>query len=411
MKEDIDRLMQEASLDALRITGSNTNNPPLKYFTGRSHLTQATLLKKVGQPPTLFHQSMERDEARRTGLPTKNLDDYDWFQLLQESDGDALEASAQLHKRLLEDFDVSGRVAVYGQVELGPSYAILKRLEELMPDVEWVGEHPRNSVITKARATKDPQEVENIRQVGEASIEVVRLLADYLTSRSVKNGSITDSEGRPITVGLVKRRINLWLAERGIDNPEGTIFAQGRDAGVPHSVGEDEDEIRLGVPIVFDLFPAQAGGGYYHDFTRTWCLGHAPDEVLEVYEDVREVYEQVNAALEVDMPCRELQLTTCEAFESRGHPTVKSHPKTQEGYVHSLGHGIGLAVHEGPSFSHVKGNTDRLLPGSVITIEPGLYYPDRDLGVRLEDTVWIRPDGGVERLVEYPLDLVLEMQR
>ena len=104
------------------------------------------------------------------------------------------------------------------------------------------------------------------------------------------------------------------------------------------------------------------------------------------------------------------QQQTCELFEARGHSTIMSDPQTQEGYVHSLGHGLGLHVHERPSFRTSSGAGDRLEPGVVVTIEPGLYYPQRDMGVRLEDTVWVRPNGEIEVLVEYPLDLVLPMK-
>ena len=86
-------------------------------------------------------------------------------------------------------------------------------------------------------------------------------------------------DGEPVTIGQVKGLINLWLAERGAENPEGTIFAIGRDAAVPHSSGNPSDILRLGQTIVFDIYPCEAGGGYFYDFTRTWCLGYAPDDV------------------------------------------------------------------------------------------------------------------------------------
>jgi Xaa-Pro aminopeptidase len=69
---------------------------------------------------------------------------------------------------------------------------------------------------------------------------------------------------------------------------------------------------------------------------------------------------------------------------------------------------VGLDVHEAPWFRR-EDSEDLLLAGSVITVEPGLYYPERELGVRIEDTVWVRPDGAIETLVEYPHDLVLPM--
>lgn len=75
-----------------------------------------------------------------------------------------------------------------------------------------------------------------------------------------------------------------------------------------------------------------------------------------------------------------------------------------------MGHGLGLEVHERPWFGRNATPEDRLEPGVVVTIEPGLYYPERGMGVRLEDTVWVQPDGEMEILAEYPLELVLPVR-
>jgi len=409
MKTDIDRLMKDANLDALLVIGPAGHNPYMTYFTGLVHVTRGYLLKKRDHSPVLFHGSMERDEAASTGLQIKNLDDYDPLELLQEAGGDPIRASAMLLQRIFKEFDVRGRVGLYGKTEIGPHYATLRLVGEALPDVELVGEASSRSVLTRARTTKDEDEVARIRKVGEITSTVVADVAGFLTSHQVKDGVLVDRQGEALTVGEVKRRINLWLAMRGAENPEGTIFAIGRDAGVPHSAGADDDLIPIGKPIVFDIYPCEAGGGYFHDFTRTWCLGYAPDEVQQVYEDVLDVFETVYQALKPNTPCRDYQVMTCELFEEKGHPTVLNNPKTKEGYVHSLAHGVGLAVHEGPYFSHVESNKDQLMPGSVITHEPGLYYPDRELGVRIEDTVWVHPDGTLEILAEYSKDLVLKM--
>jgi Xaa-Pro aminopeptidase len=71
---------------------------------------------------------------------------------------------------------------------------------------------------------------------------------------------------------------------------------------------------------------------------------------------------------------------------------------------------LGLDVHEAPGFSEFSTNDDILEPGSVITLEPGLYYPARDAGVRLEDTLWIQQDGRPQLLADYPMDLVLPVE-
>ncbi len=410
MKKDIDGLMQARELDALIITGGAAHNPAMFYFTGGGHISQADLIKKRGYDPILFCNPMERDEAAKTGLETRNLAEYRFLDLLKECNGDMLQATVLRYKKMLTDLGItSGRVAVYGKVDAGLSYGVFAGLQAAMPELTIVGELD-DTVLLLAMATKDAAEVERIRKMGQVTVSVVSSVADYLTSQRVNGEMLVHADGTPVTVGDVKRRIDLGLMERGAENPEGTIFAIGRDAGVPHSAGNPRDPIRLGQTIVFDIYPCEAGGGYFYDFTRTWCLGYARDETLALYEDVLAVYQQIMGELVSGGNCPDYQKRTCELFEERGHPTVQSNPQTQEGYVHSLGHGLGLHVHERPWFRSIASPADRLDSGSVVTIEPGLYYPERGMGVRLEDTVWVRPDGKMEILAEFPLDLVLPMK-
>lgn len=409
MKSDIDRLMTESGLDALLVMGAGGHNAAMTYFTGLVHLTQAILIKKRNEEPVLLHAPIERDEAKRSGLRTKNQNDYDYLALLMEAGGDHNLAGSMMMRRFLEEHGVRGRVGLYGSVEIGPQYAMLQLLSEALPDVEFVGETRFASTLMRARETKEEEEIERIRAVGRIATAVVGDVAEFLTSHEVRKGILVKPDGEALTIGEVKKRVNLWLAIRGAENPEETIFAIGADAGVPHSVGAHGDRLELGKTIVFDIFPAEFGGGYCYDMTRTWCLGHAPDEVHQAYDDVLNVYKKTLSAMKPNALCRDLQMLACKLFEEKGHPTIMGDSKTQEGYVHSLGHGVGLNVHEAPAFSHVETNQDRLLRGSVYTVEPGLYYPERGFGVRIEDTVWMRPDGKVEALAEYPKDLVLKM--
>ncbi len=124
--------------------------------------------------------------------------------------------------------------------------------------------------------------------------------AEFLTSHVAKNGRLVKRNGKPLTIGEVKSNINLWLAEAGAENPEGTIFSIGRDAGIPHSSGTLTDELTLGKTIIFDIFPCEQLGGYFYDFTRTWCLGYAPDPAQKLYEDVKKVYDTVVSELKVN---------------------------------------------------------------------------------------------------------------
>lgn len=410
MKSDLDSLMLTNNIDALLVTGPGQHNPAMVYMTGGAHLTSADLIKKRGEPPTLFFNPMERDEAAKSGIKTKNLAEYKLFELMKQFNGNQIKANAERYKRMLHDLNItSGTLAVYGKVEAGGLYAILTTLQESMPHLTIIGE-ASDSILLQAMATKDDTEIERIKGMGDITTSVVGNVADFLTSQKTIDGMLVTADDKPLTVGDLKRRINLWLTESGVENPEGTIFAIGRDAGVPHSSGVSTDVIRLGQTIVFDIFPCEAGGGYYYDFTRTWCLGYAPDEAIALYEDVLHVYRQVMSELQADAQCKQYQDRACELFEERGHPTIKSNPQTQEGYVHALGHGLGLHVHERPWFGLNATEEDKLSPGVVTTVEPGLYYPERGMGIRLEDTVWVNPDRQIKIMADFPLDLVLPMQ-
>lgn len=409
MKNELDALMQANDIDALLILGAAAHNPAMVYFTGVVHVSGADLIKKRGEPPVLFCNPMEREEGARTGLITRSYSEYPYQDLLKEANGDRILVAALRYQRMLTSLGItSGRVALYGNTEVGAPFMIINRLQQLMPELTFVG-YAQDPILMQAMQTKDEAEVARIRRMGKVTTGVVGRVADFLTSHRAKDGVLVDNDGKPITIGDIKSRIDLWLAENGAENPEGCIFAIGRDAGVPHSAGTLSDPLRLGQTIVFDIYPCEAGGGYFYDFTRTWCLGYAPDDVQKLYEQVHSVYNTLKSEFTMGRMLVDYQKRTCELFEAMGHPTVMTQPTTEEGYVHSLSHGVGLHIHEKP-FSGV-GMTDRLVPGSIFTSEPGLYYPSRGMGVRIEDTYYARPDGTFEILADYPKDLVLPVRQ
>jgi Xaa-Pro aminopeptidase len=411
MKSDLDNLMQSDNLDAILVIGNADHNPPMYYLTGGGHISAATLIKKHGGETVLFCGDMERDEAAKTGLKVIPYSTYSNDSLMKEANGDPVLASAIRYKRIFIDHGVHGRVGIYGSTDLGYAFATFTLLQSLMPELELVGETSSGSLFMKAMETKDASEMERIRRMGAATTEVVRRTAEYLTSRDVNAGEVLLKEdGTPLTIGEVKAKINLWIAELGGENPEGTIFAIGRDAGVPHSVGNPDDLLRLGRTIVFDIYPCELGGGYFYDFTRTWSLGYATPEAQSLYDDVRAVYDRLQDEFKLNSPFKDYQRLTCELFEKNGHPTPLHTAAPVTGYVHSVGHGVGLNIHERP-WSGLTATDDNILkPGVVFTSEPGLYYPEKGLGVRIEDTYWVRPDGKIEILAGYPYDFVLKMK-
>ncbi len=413
MKSEIDALMQARNLDALVVFGNAEHNPPMYYFTGGGHVSHATIIKKRGEEPIYFHADMERDEAAKSGLKRIPYTTYDYDELFKKADKDALLTSAMRCELMFKDAGViSGRVGVYGTYDLSSILGMLTHLQKLLPELDFVGEPREDSIFMRAMETKDETEVARIRRMGKVTTTVVDKVRDYLVSRDVREDEVLLKEdGSPLTVGDVHSKIRLWVSEQGAELPSGFIFAVGRDAGVPHSAGNPSDLMRLGQTIVFDIYPAEAGGGYYYDFTRTWSLGYATPEAQELYDQVRDIFNRLMDNFDLNAPFKDYQRMTCEYYESKGHQTPLSSKSPVDGYVHSLGHGVGLNIHERPFSGLTASDDQRLAPGVVITSEPGLYYPEKGMGVRIEDTLWVRPDGVMEKLADYPYDFVLPMKK
>lgn len=403
MKQDLDRLMEERGLDAILVAGKAHGNPAMYYMTNGT--VGGYVVKKRDEEAVLLCSPIEREEAAASGLATVNLAKYDFMTILREADN-RLDAVVELYRRMFADLGVSGRVGFYGQMDRGSAWVSLNALNAQLETIEVYGDADV-TLIDAARATKDAAEAERMREIGQRTCDIIGQTVDFLRSHDVKDGALAQADGTPLTVGRVHEQINRFIAEQRLEDPEGFIFSIGRGAGVPHNRGNPEDVLALGKTIVFDIFPCEAGGGYFADVTRTFCLGHASPEVERAYQDLYECQAKMLEAYEVGTEARRYQQMTCEFFESRGHATVASDTQTESGYVHSLGHGLGLAVHEEPRFSDTPHNTDVLRPGHIFTCEPGLYYPDRGFGMRIEDDVWIDPEGVVHNLTDFPKELVI----
>jgi Xaa-Pro aminopeptidase len=407
VKSDLDDLMERRQLDAFVVAGPVHGNPAMYYMTNGASLTRGYVIQKRGEEPVLLCSPMERDEATASGLTVVSLNTYDFMSILHEK-GDQLSATVELHRRILADLGISGRVGFYGRADQGRAWVLLSELDAQLENVTVFGEF-ETTLIDEARATKEKAEAERIQEVGRRTCRVVEHTIDFLRSHESGDQVLLQADGTPLTIGRVHEEINRFIAEEHLEDPEGFIFSIGRDAGVPHSKGRAEDLVALGKTIVFDIFPREADGGYFFDMTRTFCLGYAPPQIEDAYRDVRASIEMLISAYEVGQEARRYQQMTCEFFEERGHPTIGSNSKTEEGYVHSVGHGLGLAIHEEPRFTDTSTNTDVLQPGHIFTCEPGLYYPERGFGMRIEDVIWIDDTGTVHNLTDFPKELVVEI--
>ena len=411
MKADIDRLMAAYGLDAIVVLGDETPNTYRDYLTQRARAS-GIVIKKRNEAGIFIVGGMEIDEAAKSGLIVQTLHDFD-YAALYDRYGDQPEVfRRELFLNYFRKLGITGRVGFYGTADISTTLPRILALQGSTPDIEVVIGGESANLFSRAYETKDPHEIEAMREAAALTCEVVKrtwaFISGHFASREALGSPVVNADGDPLTIGAVKRFIRLQQAELGLDDPDGCIFAQGRDAGVPHSHGEDSEALQVGRSIVFDIFPRSIATGYYHDMTRTWCLGRAPEDVQAAYDQVMTIFRDAVAALKAGEPASRYQVMTLDYFEAQGHPTQRSQPGAMEGYVHSLGHGLGLNVHEAPMLSEKSRHV--LAPWNVFTVEPGLYYPDRGFGVRIEDTVYFDGEGNLRTLTDFSYDLVLPLR-
>jgi Xaa-Pro aminopeptidase len=175
--------------------------------------------------------------------------------------------------------------------------------------------------------------------------------------------------------------LEMAMRRLGADEPSfGSIVAAGENGALPHAVPTGA-QIPRDVLVTIDWGASHEG--YCSDCTRTFATGDAiGEEAKEIYELVRRAQEAALAAVRPGPTGKELDAVAREIIDGAGHA---------EHFGHGLGHGVGMAVHEGPRLSRLAGDA-AIEAGNVVTVEPGVYVPGR-LGVRIEDLVVVTRDG------------------
>jgi Xaa-Pro aminopeptidase len=248
-------------------------------------------------------------------------------------------------------------------------------LSHLPPSIELV---PAHHLVDDLRVVKDAEE---LGQLQDAIDVLDRCLANVLAR--IEPGQ---------TEKQVARLIELYLIEHADGPSFPSIVATGPNASVPHAVPSDR-RIQAGELLKIDI--GARASGYVSDMTRTVCFGPPNDaRVSDIYAIVLEAQEHAEQHIRPGMTGREADALAREVIARAGYGHT---------FVHGLGHGIGLEVHERPSLSQSRGD-EVLEPGMVFSIEPGIYLPGWG-GVRIEDLVVLEP-AGARVLCHSPKDLV-----
>lgn len=248
------------------------------------------------------------------------------------------------------------------------------------------------------RAIKTPEEVAAIRKTQIAVEEAVDEAFDLLRRSEMKDGLLY-LDGKVLTSEAVRAHLHLRLMEKGCI-AQHTIIACGVDACDPHNEGAGP--LRANEPIIFDVFPRSSESRYFADMSRTVVKGRPTDAMKRLYDTVLEGQARGIRRVKSGASGKAIHEEIVQLFEKKGYHTGKVGGRMQ-GFFHGTGHGVGIDIHEPPRISRADWT---LKEGEVVTVEPGLYYPEIG-AVRIEDMVLVEKDG-CRNLTTYPKKLEID---
>lgn len=242
------------------------------------------------------------------------------------------------------------------------------------------------------RERKSDREARCIQEGNAASAAGFREVERILRRAEIR-GNRLYFEGRALTSERLRERIEIVCIERGAQAMS-PIVAGGNQACDPHCRGSGL--LRPHELIIVDIFPRITQNGYHGDMTRTYLKGRPSNGQKALVETVLEAEQWALGEHRSGKSGRKIYQDVCDRFAAVGYTTrwEKGNPV---GFIHGLGHGLGLEVHEPP---RVNSKGSRLRKGQVITVEPGLYYPGLG-GCRFEDVLRVTA-GEPEMLSKHP---------
>lgn len=251
------------------------------------------------------------------------------------------------------------------------------------------------------REFKTPEEAAMIEASERGAIKGFLRGREVLGEASVADDGKLIWQKSVLTSEILRAEIDAAMLRAGM-LPSGTICAGSLQSAQPHNAGTGA--LFSHTPIVLDIFPRSQTTGYWGDMTRTLVKGKAPEIVRKAHFAVCEAKKRGISLLAVGAIPADIHRAANAVLEKHGFFTG-CNDAGNFGFFHSLGHGVGLDIHETPRLS--PRNAKKLAGGEVITVEPGVYYPEWG-GVRQEDLLYLGTDGTVTNYTAVDDDLCVE---
>ena len=305
------------------------------------------------------------------------------FRYIEVAKATVTGARVMLQEKLTEQLDTLLKKHGAQTVAIETDYLTVGTLEQYrqkLSGYEFLTESTLNDAILSMRSVKEPQEVACIQKAQAITDAAFWEILDF-----IKPGK-TEKE--------IAAYLEYCMRRRGADGLAfETIAAGGPNSAKPHAVPGDRP---LQTGDFFTLDYGASWGGYCSDMTRTVAVGEPTEEMRRVYQTVLDAQCLGIRTAQVGVSCRAVDEAARELIYKAGYEGC---------FGHSLGHSVGLEIHEMPGFSPSIDPQTLCREGMVITVEPGVYLEGR-FGVRIEDMVWFAPDG-TKDLTNSPKELII----
>ena len=372
----LDVAIKKSGADAFVLYASS-DDADIRYLTRFVVHDPFVFLKRHGQPGTIIVSQMEGERASRESTAAVMTRTQAGLPDILKKEKNPWKALAQM---------IVGQAGKTLLVSPNLPAALVRALEE----------HARvlvdEGTVEQMRAIKTPQEIAWMKSVQKNTDDAMALACSLIHKATIKKGMLYHA-GAPLTSEYVRTAVQKHLMDCGCRAVE-TIVSCGEDTALPHAIGSGH--LVAYEPIVIDMFPKDEATGYFADMTRTVSKGDPDPEIFDMYEAVLDAKSFVTPLVKARVTGADMYHAVVDFFSERGYES------TTRGFVHNLGHGVGLQVHELPTIGAAG---TALRAGHVITVEPGLYYPGIG-GVRLED-MGVVTGKGFSTFTQFPEELVV----
>jgi Xaa-Pro aminopeptidase len=245
------------------------------------------------------------------------------------------------------------------------------------------------------RAIKTSEEISIIEDNIQKTIKAYNRIEKILQDSSIDGDKII-YQNQVLTSEFIKIECDRVLLEEGMFNEMNIIISSGIQASMPHNTGSGQ--LLANAPIICDIFPRNRSNGYFADMTRTYVKGLATEEFKKMYDSVLAAQNKAFDLIASGVEAKSVYDAVCKSFIQDGFDVG------EVGFVHGVGHGLGLDIHELPYINASYAGV--LEEGNVVTVEPGLYYAAHG-GVRIEDVVVVT-ENRCKNLTNYPKNFQID---